>query len=227
MSRQRQPRKYRAPERAAAAARTRSAIVAAAQRSFEQHGWNGATVRLIADAADVSPKTVEVLFGTKAKLLQAAVDYAIRGDTDAVAMPQRQTIIEIEAAPTAARMLELHAAHLRSVNARSARLAAVVEQAATTDDTVAALWKRMNHNRRFAVRWATDTLLRKRGHRLAITRGEVEAIFWVALDWGTYRTLTEHAGLTPGGYERWLRGYYQSTLLSQRRNRPANDRTSK
>jgi AcrR family transcriptional regulator len=218
MSRQRQPRKYRAPVRVAAAARTRSAILAAAQHSFEQHGWNGATVRLIADAAGVSPKTVEALFGTKANLLQAAVDYAIRGDTNAVAMPQRQAIIEIEAAPTAARMLQLHAAHLRSINARSARLAAVVEHAATTDDTVAALWKRMNRNRRFAVRWATDTLIRKRGHRRAITRGEVEAVFWVAIDWATYRTLTEHAGLTQGGYEQWLHGYYQSTLLAQQRS---------
>jgi AcrR family transcriptional regulator len=215
MASQSQPRKYNAPQRAVAAARTRSAIVAAAQRSFEQYGWNGATVRLIAAGARVSPKTVESLFGTKAALLQAAADYAIRGDARAIEMPQREAVAEMEAAPTAAAMLRLHAAHLRTINSRSARLAAVVEHAATTDDAVAALWNRMNRNRRFAVRWASDTLLGKSGYRRALTRKGVEAVFWVALDWATYRTLSDHAGLTPDGYEQWLRSYYESTLLAE------------
>jgi AcrR family transcriptional regulator len=218
MARQRQPRKYHAPQRAEAAARTRSAVVAAAKRSFEQQGWNGATVRLIAAAARVSPKTVEALFGTKAALLQAAADYAIRGDARAIEMPQRKAVAEMEAAPTAAAMLRLHAAHLRTINSRSARLAAVVEQAATTDDAVAALWKRMNRNRRFAVRWATGTLLGKPGRRRAVAPEEVEAVFWVALDWATYRTLTDHAGLTLDGYEEWLNSYYASMLLPARQH---------
>jgi hypothetical protein len=43
----------------------------------------------------------------------------------------------------------------------------------------------------------------------------VEATFWVALDWGTYRTLTAHAGLSAAGYEEWLRGYYASAFLAR------------
>ena len=213
MAHPRQPRKYDAPQRSVAAARTRAAIVAAALRSFEQYGWTGATVRLIAADARVSPKTVEALFGTKATLLQAAADYAIRGDIREIEMPQREAVAEMEATATAAAMLRLHAAHLRTINSRSARLAAVVEHAATTDDAVAALWSRMDHNRRFAVRWAAGTLLGKPGHRRALTREEVEAVFWVALDWATYRTLTDHAGLTADGYEQWLRDYYVAMLL--------------
>jgi hypothetical protein len=30
-----------------------------------------------------------------------------------------------------------------------------------------------------------------------LTQEQIETIIWVALDWGTYRTLTEHANLTP------------------------------
>lgn len=224
MQGERQTRKYHAPRRAEAAARTRTAVVAAAQRSFEQHGWNGATVRVIAETAGISPKTVEALFGTKATLLHAAVDYAIRGDTRAIEMPQRDAVAAMEAAPTAAAMLRLHAAHLRTINTRSARLASVVEQAAIADDAVAVLWAHMNRNRRYAVRWAADTLAGKRGHRRELTREQVKAIFWVALDWATYRTLTEHAGLTPDGYENWLGGYYQSMLLCRRGDRPLSKR---
>ena len=42
----------------------------------------------------------------------------------------------------------------------------------------------------------------------------VEAVFWVALNWGTFRTLTEQAGLDADSYESWLRRYYRSMLLA-------------
>ena len=209
----REKRRYRAPKREAAAARRREAIVRAAKELFEERGWGATRVHDIAESAGVSQKTVEALFGTKAALLQAAVDYAIRGDTEPLPMPQREAVARMEAAPDAAAMLALHAAHVRAVNERSARIAAAVEHAAAADPAVAALWQQMNRNRAFGVRWATDTLRAKRGRRPHLARHEVEATFWVALDWSTYRTLTEHAGLDPTGFERWLGRYYAATLL--------------
>ena len=206
-------RPYHAPQRAAAAARTRDAIVRAAKEQFEQLGWAGTTIRSVADAAGVSLKTVEAQFRTKAALLQLAVDYAIRGDLDPRPMPQRERIAEMEAAPDAGTMLRLHASHLRTINERSARIAWVVEHAAAGDPAVAPLWKQMNGNRSYAVGWVTRTLLAKPGRRRGLRRRNVEAIFWNALDWGTYRTLTEHAGLTPDEFQRWLEAYYRGTLL--------------
>src|SRR5947209_5300144 len=155
------PRKrpYHAPQRQTAAARTREAIVRAAKQHFERHGWSGTTLRSVSMAAAVSQKTVEALFGTKGGLLQAAVDYAIRGDVDPLPMPQREAVAQMEAATSAAAMLNLHAAHLRAVNERSARLAWAIEQATAVDPTVAQLWQQMNDNRTYAVRWATKTLL--------------------------------------------------------------------
>jgi AcrR family transcriptional regulator len=46
----------------------------------EAHGWAATTVAAVAADAAVSPKTIQALFGTKATLLAAAVDYAIAGD---------------------------------------------------------------------------------------------------------------------------------------------------
>jgi AcrR family transcriptional regulator len=206
-------RPYHAPQRRAAAARTRETIVRAAKQLFEEQGWSGTTMRSVGDDAGVSQKTVEAVFGTKAALLQAAVDYVIRGDVDPLAMPQREGVARMEATPRAATMLDLHASHLRLINERSARLAWAVEQAAASDSTVAKLWRQMNRNRAFGVRWATDTLLQKPDRRRGLPRQQVEAVFWVALDWGTYRTLTEHAGRTPHQFEEWLRWYYKATLL--------------
>jgi AcrR family transcriptional regulator len=204
---------YHAPIREAAAARTRLEIVCAAKQLFEDRGWAATTVRSIALAAGVSPKTVEAAFGTKAALLEAAVAYAIRGDLDPRPVAQRETIARIERAPDAATMLTLHAAHLRGVHERSARIAFAVEQAAPADPIAAERWRQMNSNRAAAIEWATETLLQLPGRRRGLRRKDVRAFFWVALDWATYRTLTEQARLTPGRYEAWLRRYYAANFL--------------
>jgi len=206
-------RAYHAPQRAAAAAHTRELIVRAGREVFEERGWAATTVRTIAERAGVSTKTIEAGFGTKAVLLQAAVDLAIRGDTGHAKMPQRETVARIERAASASVMLDLHARHLRAINERSARIAWVVEQAAGDDPVVDALWDGMNQNRSYAVDWATTLLLRKPGRRSGLRRSDVEAAFWVALDWGTYRTLTRYGGLAPSGYEKWLRRYYRLAFL--------------
>ena len=111
-------------------------------------------------------------------------------------------------------MLDLHAAHLRRrPNERSAQVAWVVEQAAAAEPAVERLWAEMNRNRAYAVSWATALLLAKPGRRPGLRRRDAESAFWVALDWGTYRTLTQHASLTAAGYERWLRNYYRLMFL--------------
>ena len=181
---------------------------------FEQLGWQGTTLAEVARRADVSQKTIEAVFGAKANLLEAAVDLAIRGDLDRRPMPRRPAVAEMEAAPDARTMLELHAAHVRLVNARSAAIADVVEQAARSDEAVSGLWRRMNHNRSYAVRWAASTLVAKPGCRPGLTRRDAETAFWVAIDWGTFRTLTRHADLSPRRFEAWLCEYYARQLLA-------------
>jgi AcrR family transcriptional regulator len=208
-------RAYHAPEREAAAVRTREAIVQAAKHLFEERGWSATTVQSIAAAAGVSPKTVEADFGTKAALLEAAVTYAIRGDLDPRPVAQREAIEQVEQAPNAPAMLMLHAAHLRRVHERSARIAFAVEQAAAADPVAGERWREMNRNRTYAVQRATDVLLQKPGRKRGLRRKDVEASFWVALDWATYRTLTEQAHLTPAQYEDWLRRYYRAMFLAQ------------
>ena len=71
----------------------------------------------------------------------------------------------------------------------------------------------MNHNRVVAIKQATETLVRKPGRKRGLRRRDVEASFWIALDWATYRTLTEQAHLTPTQYEGWLRNDYKATFL--------------
>ena len=211
-------RRYRAPLREHAALRTRRIVTKAAKETFEKHGWSGARMATIAAGAGVSQSTVEALFRTKPVLLQAAVDYAIRGDIDPLPIRGRRISTDMEAAPDATSMLELHAAHLRAVHGRSAHLAFVVEQAAKSDRRVAALWRRMNENRRDGVEWAARTLLAKPAVR-HLRATDVEKTFWVALDWGNYRILTDYAGLSSDDYQQWIFEYYVRMFALERRGK--------
>jgi AcrR family transcriptional regulator len=207
-------RAYNSPRRTSAARRTRETIVQSAKKAFEQKGWSATTIPLIAAAAGVSPKTVEALFGTKAVLLRAVVDYAIRGDLLDIPVTQREGGARIEAAPTAGAMLDLHASHVRTIVERTAGVAWSVEHAAAGDPDVADLWETMTRNRRSGVSWATDVLLAKPDTNPTLERSHVESTFWLALEWGTYRTMTEQHGLTPEQFELWLRSYYRNMLHS-------------
>jgi AcrR family transcriptional regulator len=206
-------RPYHAPQRAAAAARTREAIVTAAKDAFERLGWPGATMRGIADQAGVSVKTVEALYRTKAELLKHVVDYAIAGDLRPIPVTGREPVAAMEAAPDATAMLDLHARQLTDIAGRSAQVFWVVEQAAPADQDIAGLWAQMSDNRRFGARWAATTLLGKPGVPRHVGQDYAEEVFWLAIDPGTYRSLILGRGLSPAGFETWIRNLYDKMLL--------------
>jgi AcrR family transcriptional regulator len=208
-------RPYRAPRRAAAAAQTREAILHAAKERFEARGWAGTTIAAIAADAEVSPKTIEALFATKAALLAAVVDYSLRGDASDVPMLARKSTQTVQSAPDAATMLDRHVEYAIPMTARSARIAAVIESAAGSDKNVAELWARLTHNRRFGARWAAETLLQKPGVRSDLTLEQAQQTFTIAIDWATYRTLHVELGLSHNQLHEWMRSYYQRMFLSQ------------
>jgi AcrR family transcriptional regulator len=207
-------RSYASPLRDAAAAATRAGILSAARTTFEQAGWSGASLGLIARQAGVSPKTIQAQFGTKARLLSSTVDFAVRGDGDGKASGRRGVVQAIRQTPEARRALELHAAMSTGINSRAARLAAVVEAGAAADPAVAPLWDRMQENMRFGVRWAAEVMMVKRGLRAGLTGEAVESVFQVGMAWGTYRTLSLGREMSQPEIEAWIVDYYVRMLLA-------------
>jgi len=206
-------RPYHAPQRAAAAARTREAIMAAAKDVFERLGWPGATMRGVADQAGVSVKTVEALYRTKAELLKHVVDYAIAGDLRPIPVSGREPVAAMEAAPDAPAMLDLHARHARAISQRAAPILWVAEQAAPAHPDMAKVWAQNNDNRRAGARWAATTLLTKPGLPPQISQRYAAEVFCIAIDPATYRSLTLGRGLSPSGFETWIRNFYGKMLL--------------
>jgi hypothetical protein len=119
----------------------------------------------------------------------------------------------MEAAPDAPAMLDLHARQVTAINERSAQVFWVVEQAAPADLDIARLWAQMTDNRRTGARRAATRLLSKPGLPPHISQDYAEEVFWVAIDQGTYRSLTLGRGFSPASFETWIRNFYDKMLL--------------
>jgi len=86
---------------------TRRLILAAAREAFEAHGFEKATIRAIARAADVSPGTVFVHFTDKTDLLHAA----LFRDLEAAAARALATLPDAPIAPTLRHVAEVFLRH--------------------------------------------------------------------------------------------------------------------
>ena len=62
--------------------------------------------------------------------------------------------------------------------------------------------------------WAAVVLLAKPGLPPYVTQAYAEQVFWLAIDPGTYRSLTLGRGLSPAGFETWIGNYYDKMLLA-------------
>ena len=94
-------RSYRSTVREQQARLTRRRILDAARAAFVARGYAGTTVRGIAAGAGVSVPTVELLFGTKAAVLKAAIDVAIVGDDEPVPVLDRAWTVVARGTPGA------------------------------------------------------------------------------------------------------------------------------
>ena len=88
-------RPYRSSLREEQARTTRRAIVEAGTALFVERGFAGTTVDAIAERAGVSRKTVFTSVGGKVGLLKLAIDWALVGDDEPVALDDRPVVREL------------------------------------------------------------------------------------------------------------------------------------
>jgi AcrR family transcriptional regulator len=112
-------RAYSSPRRAAEAASTRAAIIAAASTLFVRDGYAATSLRAIAQEAHVSVPTVQ-LQGSKHSLLIAAFEVAFAGDEGAQSLVERSDVAAIMAEPDFDTAIERYVAFLDGANQRAA-----------------------------------------------------------------------------------------------------------
>jgi AcrR family transcriptional regulator len=206
-------RVYRSARRAEQARRTRARILAAAADQFVARGYGATTMGSIAEAAGVSVPAVELIFGTKPKLLKAAIDVAIAGDDAPVPMFEREWAAAAARTEDAAAFLAIFARALREAAVRSGGLIVVADEAARADGDIAALSRRLSRQRVMTVTWIVDGLRERTALRAGVTRQMAIDVLWLLMEPVVFQRLTRERSWTPAQFERWFTDSASRLLL--------------
>jgi TetR/AcrR family transcriptional regulator, regulator of autoinduction and epiphytic fitness len=199
-------RAYRSTRREAQARSTRRRVIEAATGEFLEHGYAGTTMRAIATAAGVAVPTVESLFGTKPRLLKAAIDVAIAGDDEPVAVLDRSWTAAALRSTTAEELLSIVAGVIAPAQVRSAGLVLAVFEGAATDSELAELSAQLIAQRARTAEWLVDRLAGIAPLRDSCTRQEAIDTLWMLMDPAVFDRLTRQCHWTVEQYQRWLAG---------------------
>ena len=197
-------RRYDSPVRRAKAQQTERRIIDAAAALFADHGYVGTSLAAIADRAEVDPRTVYKVFGSKVGLLSRLVDVAVVGDQEAVPVVDRAWAADAFGAATGRERVRAFAAAVRHVMASGGWAFRIAAQAAATDTDAAALWATgQRHRLEDATRFvdslrSTHLLRRDRSTRDAV------ATVWLVSSPETFIQLVDGFGWTLGRYEKWV-----------------------
>jgi AcrR family transcriptional regulator len=197
-------RAYRSPAREERARRTRRRILEAATAEFLGRGYAGATMRSIAAGAGVSVPAVEQQFGTKARVLKAAIDDAIAGDDEPVPMLERRWAAEASAAGTAEEFLTITATVITASQQRSAGLVLAAFEGSRTDPELAELSAQKSAQRTAMAEWAVDALARIAPLRADSSRADAVETLWILMDPAVFDRLVRQRAWTPQRYRRWF-----------------------
>jgi len=206
-------RRYRSAQRTAQAQHTRQRIVAAATEQFASAGYPATTMRSVAAAAGVSVASVELAFGTKAQLLKTAIDVAIAGDHNPVAVLDRDWATAAQATTTVHDFITAVARTLRPAMTRSAGLVLAAFDAAETDPALRQLAKQLATQRADTVAWIIDGIGDRAVLRAGLTRRHAIDQVWLLMDPAVYQRLTRYRGWSPADYEKWFTGTITRLLL--------------
>jgi AcrR family transcriptional regulator len=180
---------------------------------FLDRGFAGSTMRAIATQAGVSVPTVELLFGTKGRLLKAAIDVAIVGDDEPVPVLDRSWTEAAVKADTVQEFLVIVASVIGPAQERSAGLVLAAFEAASTDAELAELAGQMTAQRATTAGWIIDQLTRKAPRREGCSRQEAIDTVWILMDPAVFDRLTRQRHWTLQQYQRWFASSVDRLLI--------------
>ncbi len=198
--------------RAAKVAETQERILDAARALFVRDGYHATTLTAVADRAGVGHRTVYVRFGTKAALLQKAVDVAVAGDAAQLTVGEREWFQRALTGRPLAERVDALVAGTADLMERAGDLFEVALQAQASEPELAEAFR--------AGRAATRELLRRfvRTARADGLLAEVTDPVWqeetVALSGQaeTYLLLRRTTGWKHEQYRDWLRRTLEEVL---------------
>jgi AcrR family transcriptional regulator len=206
-------RRYVSEVRDEQARRTRRAIVTAARDLFLAQGYAATTIDAIAEAAHVSRRTVFNAAGGKVVLLKLALEWAIVGDDEPVALADRPAIRAIQAERDPRRALALWVNTVVDIAARVAPIGAVLYAAADGDPEAAELLANEAQLRMSGATAFAGYLASLGGLAAGVSERQAAELCWALMDGHLYHLLVTQRGWTPAALAQWLSDSLAATLL--------------
>jgi AcrR family transcriptional regulator len=206
-------RSYRSPLRDEQVRITRRRIVAAAHDLFVEHGYAGATIDAVAERAGVSRKTVFSAVGGKAVLLKLALDWALAGDDEPVAIADRPEFQREQRETDPRELVRRWADRMSVIESRVARLALVMAAAADADPEVDKVHRASERGRTGGARAFVTRLAEIGGLREGVDVDRAAAVAGVISEPLVYQRLVVEAGWSLEDYATWMEDTVVAALL--------------
>lgn len=161
-------------------------------------------MRVVASDAQVALPTIELAFGTKARLLKATIDIAIAGDDEPAPMLERAWAERARATTEPAAFVALFAGALVDSAQRAAGLTLAALEAARLDEDIAAVAEQLKTQRETMASWLVDGLLQRSTPREGIERADAVDTIWALLDPALFCHLTRDRHWSAAHFRQWF-----------------------
>jgi AcrR family transcriptional regulator len=207
-------RRYNAPRRAEAAARTKARIREAASALFVERGYVVTTIRDIAHAAGVGERTVYAAFPGKADLFRHVLDVATVGDEQPVAVADRPEIRDAVEATDPRAAIGQAIDYTVALFERAGDLIMVTVQAADADADMRAADDAGSRATRRLWLTLTQALQDQGALRPGLTAQAAADILYALASPHTHQLLRRRCQWSLEQYRTWLAGTATQQLLS-------------
>ena len=203
-------RPYHARVRPRQAEETRRRILEAARELFESRGYAVTTLESIAEIADVSPKTIAAVFGSKGALLAEVIN------PEAFSTPVQRLIEEVRATEDPSRRLSLVAQISRQAYQQVASSLELLRTAGAVAPELADLAQQVEARRRQNQARLMASLHEQGVLRPDLSLEEATDVLWALTSYDLYRMLVVEQRWQPERYETWLAQLLVQHLLASR-----------
>jgi AcrR family transcriptional regulator len=204
-------RKYSSAVREEQAVRTRTRILDAAAELFLERGYARTTMKDIAVQAEVARDTVHAIFGSKAGVLTALIDYRLVPDGSVTNVTQLPGALAIKCEVDQRKQIELFARFIAGISTELRPVYEILRTASAVEPEMAKVFEemdqfRMNNMQTYA-KW-----IAARGPLRVSIRQAGETI-WALASLDVARMLCDELGWTESQHARWLSDTLIRTLL--------------
>jgi AcrR family transcriptional regulator len=203
-------RPYHSHVRQRQAEETRRRILVAARELFESRGYAVTTLEAIAELAEVSPKTVTAVFGSKRVLLAEVIN------PEEFSTPVQQLIEELRATEDPSRRLSLVAQITRQAYEPLASSLELLRTAGAVAPELADVSRQIEVRRRQNQARLIASLHDQEMLRPGLSLEEATDVLWALTSYDLYRMLVVEQGWEPERYETWLAQLLAQHLLAPR-----------